>query len=137
MNPAFETAMGALLEANFQLKQGGLSGVAHRDAREPALASALVEMAKDHEVTLQTPLYVDSNGEFHVNAMHPDGGMLTHGCGKFGLDFAARLSKHSARTGMAPGHISADNGWCRLNHFEAEKMVTEYLREQRPVQPTN
>ena len=130
MATEFLKAAQALVYANAQFAARTLSPVAHRDAREPAIAGALVAMAAEMGVTLQTPLYVDSNGEFSLNAMHPDGRQPTMGCGEFGEAFSAALTKHQARMGVNPGLIDPVNGWCRLNHFGAERMVLEYLESQ-------
>lgn len=129
MNPDFNQAIDELKTAAQGLQTGALSGVAHRDMREPALAKALIALAKNFGVNLQAPMYIDSNGEFSVIALNPEGPPLTQGCGKFGEPFAALLSLFRARTGIAPGHIGGFNGWCRLNHFMAEKLVLSYAAQ--------
>ena len=126
MEVDFKQAIGKLQQAAAQFASGVLSPVAYKDVREAALADALRGMAARHQVTLEEPLQVDANGEYSIIAVHPDGPMLTHGCGKFHPEFAAALTRHRARTGMRPSVISPDNGWCRLNHMEAEKMVLAY-----------
>lgn len=135
MTQSFNESVAALRSATQQLNAGILSGVAYRDAREPALAAALSALAEAHGVVLQQPLQVDANGEYSVVAVNPKGPSLLHGAGPFGQDFAAALTRAQARTGIAPGALCASNGWCRLNHLQAEKMVLEYAQKLQQVQP--
>lgn len=123
---ALAAAISALDEAKSQLAAGTLGPVDYGFARERNIAMALRAMAAAQGITLVEPVQVDSNGEYSVIAAHPEGHVLTHGCGKFGEAFARALTEHKARTGVVATAISPDNGWCRLNHFEAEKMVREY-----------
>ena len=122
----FREAVDDLRSAAQAFATGELSPVAYRDRREPALVRAVVLMARLHDVALQTPLHVDSLGELRVIALHPEGPILTRGCGKFGAAFAQALTRHGARTGVAPTALCADNGWCNLHHLQAEKMVMSF-----------
>lgn len=125
--PDFRQAVATLQDAAKRADQGTLIGVNYKDVREPALADALRAMALAHGVTLQEPVQIDANGEFSIVAVNPAGTMLLHGCGKFGDEFAAALTRHKARTGFpGPNTIDSAAGWCRLNHFEAERMVLDY-----------
>lgn len=128
MSPAFKNAAEALIAANEQFAAGKLSPVGHRDAREAALASGLVAMAEDFGVTLQQPLHVDGRGELRIVAIHPDGRSPDTGCGRFGA-FAEKLSQHQARTGVAAGHISPENGWCLMNHFDVSRMLMNHYHD--------
>jgi hypothetical protein len=125
MNPAFRTAAEALIAADEQFATGKLSSVGHRDAREAALAAGLAAMAEDFGVKLQQPLHVDSRGELRIVALHPDGRSPSMGCGQFG-EFAEKLSQHQARTGVTPGRISPENGWCLMNHFDVSRMLMSH-----------
>ncbi len=109
-----------------QFEQGLLSSVAYRDQREPALARALTALALELGVALQQPLHIDANGEYSIVALKEDGSDPRYGCGAFGDAFAALLTRHQARCGTLPATISASNGWCRLNHLEAETLVRQY-----------
>jgi hypothetical protein len=130
MNTALKEAADTLARLEQDFAAGRVSSLEHSRIRQDALGKALVAMAEDHGVTLQSPLYLDSNGEFSITALHPNGGSPLQGCGPFGEEFAAALTRHKARTGTNPGILCADNGWCRLNHFEAEKMVRAYAAQK-------
>ena len=138
MNENLSAAVAILTQAAADFAAGKLTPIAYRDVREPALSRALVAMAADHGVDLEAPLHIDSNGEYSIIAKNPNGPLLLHGCGKFGAAMAAALTQHMARTGVAPGTIAGDNGWCRLNHMQAEKMVLAYANapQARSSRPT-
>lgn len=110
---------------------GTMTSVEHARAREKHIAQALREIASEHGVRLQEPVQIDSNGEFSVVAMPPDGrDPNVHGCGRYGEAFAAVLTAHNARTGVRPGAIlDPQNGWCRINHFDAERLVGQCVLE--------
>jgi hypothetical protein len=92
--------------------------------REKRIAHALMILANKHDVTLRTPLAIDANGEFSIvasNGTQEDG--PNDFCGHFGT-FAAILNEHNPRCGIAPGaSLLPQSGWCRMNHFDVEKMV--------------
>lgn len=127
MNQSLLDAQQALEQARNDFAEGRLSPVAYRDVREPALSRALVALAEGLGVNLQQPLHVDSNGEFSIVALHPNGQSPRLGCGSYGEELAALLTLYRARTGIASGVLCAENGWCRLNHMQAEKMVRSYV----------
>lgn len=94
--------------------------------REARIANALIRIARKHGVNLRKPLTIDANGEFSIVASNntPNDGP-NDACGQF-RTFAAVLSKYSPRTGIVPtSHLSPENGWCRMNHFNAERLVNE------------
>jgi hypothetical protein len=127
MTTDFDEAITSLRDANERFSKGALSPLAHRDERERALANALRAMATAHGIVLEEPVQVNANGEFSITSANPAGPAKFHGAGKFGDTFAAALTAHRARTGTpGPNTIASDNGWCYLNHFEAEKMVLEF-----------
>lgn len=128
MTTDLQTAVAELIAFEQQFAQSRLSPVGYRDAREPALARALHAMAAELGVTLQQPLQIDANGEYSIVALKPDGTDPRYGCGAFGAVFAEALTRHRARCGIAAGTMDAANGWCRLFHLEAEKMVRAYAR---------
>lgn len=131
MTTAFQMAAKALISANerfFTTKE--LSSVGHRDAREAAMQAGLPAMAAEFGVTLQGPIYVDSRGEMSIVALKPGStNAKVDGCAKFG-DFAEHLTRNHARTGVAPGIIDPDNGWCMMSHFGVEKMLLAYRVSQ-------
>lgn len=127
MNQALSNALIALRTANEKFARHEISPVAHAREREAAVAKALRAVAADHQVQLQEPLSIDSNGEFSIIALGDDGQVTCRGGGRFGDAFAELLTRNRARTGWpGPNVILGCNGWCRLNHFEAEKMVSTY-----------
>jgi tape measure domain-containing protein len=135
----FQSAATALIEAKQSFESGALTPVAFRDLREPALIKALTAMAAEMGVTLRQPCQINSNGEISVVAEQAaPSGPNRDACGSYGESFAAALSKHHPRTGVVPmAVVPPDNGWCYLNHFEAEKMVLDYFDQQKPaVAPT-
>lgn len=125
---AFLEAAASLRSANRDFFEArSISPMAHRDRREAALSSALVAMAAGFGVELKQPIYCDSRGEFPIVALASDPDSRRMGfCASFGEGFTAFLNAHQARTGIAPGHLDPSNGWCRMNHFEVEKMVLAY-----------
>lgn len=104
------------------------SPLQQRDARESALAAGLRELAARHGVTLREPLQVDARGEFSVvasNGTPCDG--PNDPCGCFGT-FGPLLTRYSPRCGVLPGaHLDERSGWCKLHHFNAEKLLAENL----------
>jgi len=123
----FTEAVDSLSKIGQELESGKISSFEYAHARETSLVSALVSMAALMGVTLQQPMQIDGNGEFSVVAMRPDGKNPNYyGCGEFGEAFLGCLNTASPRTGVLPGTLCASTGWCRVNHFEAEKMVKAY-----------
>jgi hypothetical protein len=102
-----------------------IKSVEHADLRGPCLATALSELAAVHGVTLQLPMHIDSRGEFRIVALNPDGTSPLYGSGPFG-DFATVLNLYRPRTGIFAGAtLLPESGWCYMNHFDVERMVTE------------
>lgn len=132
MSPSLESSLNSLDRANALFKERKLSSIAHADARGAALAAGLQALAAEFGVLLQTPLHIDSRGEFSIVAIPPDGRPLSLGCGPFG-DFAKVLNGHAPRTGQSPGAtLTAESGWCRMGHFEVERL----LLSRRAATPT-
>lgn len=93
--------------------------------REHNIASGLLIIATKHGVNLRGPLHINSLGEFSLIADGPE----TPYCGMFGT-FADILNDHNPRTGLQSGaHIMPENGWCYLNHFDAERLVASNLNK--------
>lgn len=124
----FEEAVNALQQARNQFAAGELLAVPYADAREDALARSLVALAEEHGVTLQQPLHIDVNGEYSIVAVPGNGSDQRLGCGRYGAEFAAILNQHgSPRCGVASGAtLQPESGWCRMNHFDVERMVRAY-----------
>lgn len=128
MTTALQAAVDDLVQVEQRFVQGELSYVGYSDLRKPAITRALVAMAAELGVVLQQPLHIDANGEYLIVALRHEGTDPRYASGQFGKAFADALSRHHARYGLAPAFIDAANGWCRLFHMEAEKMVRTYAR---------
>lgn len=108
----------------------GLSPYHAGKHREQMLAGGLRQLALYHGIKFREPLQIDSNGEFSLVAEHPtaERGFMGDPCGEYGERFAALLSKHNPRTGIMPTkHLHSKDGWCRINHFDVERMLNEGL----------
>lgn len=85
-------------------------------AREGWLATSLDLLAQIRGVTdLQKPLQIDSRGDFS----------LVSKVG-FTKSFCEDINPNRPRTGVESGAIMQPNkgGWCYMNHFQVERMVT-------------
>lgn len=132
-----QQAISNLVQANADFSNNKLSSVEFSNVRQTALAEGLRALATKHGITLQEPLHIDSNGEFSIVAESDNPsdrrcGFTAH----YGEAFAALLNKHRPRTGIAPGSVCAENGWCRMNHFDVERLVMS-CQEPPPAQPTS
>lgn len=131
----FFHAIAALHEAHAGFRAGTLKPVQHGQARSAAIAAAMAALALAHNVVLQTPLQINTLGEFSIVAIDPNQPNPKYGCGRFGAVFADRLTRHKARTGVyGPAILDECNGWCMLNHFAAEALVVEYAQELASAQ---
>ncbi len=101
-----------------------LSPLAEGDRREIALAEGLRRLAAANGIKFREPLQIDSNGEFSLAVVGSDP-QHPNACGKFGETIAALLNESGgARCGILPTkYHSAENGWCRLNHFAAQSIL--------------
>lgn len=97
--------------------------------RELMLAAGLRQLAIIHGITFREPLQIDAAGEFSlVVALPGERGMKSDPCGEYGETFVALLNRHNPRTGIFPTkHMDPRNGWCRINHFDVERMLNEGL----------
>lgn len=119
----FRIAVTGLRDAKAKFDSALLKPVPYADERERHLSAALKALAGMYGVNLQGPLHIDSNGEYSLAALKPDGSNPQHyGCAPFGA-FADVLNPHSPRTGIAACTLTADSGWCRIGHFGVESMV--------------
>lgn len=126
----FLEAVDALVAANKIFAAGQIKPLQHSDLREKYLSAALNAMAGDFGVKLNQPLQINSNGEYAVTALPKD---INHDAGGFGQELSTVLNRHNPRTGVRPGAtLLPENGWCYLNHFDAERMVFEYAEARQP-----
>ncbi len=84
-------------------------------AREALISDGLKELAARHGHTIALPR-IDGNGEFAFVVE-----------GQYGEGLAAALNRIPVRCGVAytKGFVLACNNWCRINHFDAERMLIE------------
>jgi len=102
---------GKLLE----LPGNDMTPVARGDAREKLLALGLSEIICFYGKEVDKKILgIDARGEMPCVVK-----------GKYGDDMAAFISRFPRRTGISPcdGRVLPCNNWCRLNHFDVEKMI--------------
>lgn len=135
---ALKLAIDDLDNVHAQFSLAEISSVQHGNLREKAIGQALEALADHYGVDLKTPLTIDSRGEFSIMVKHPDSEELNF-CGKFTQEFAEVLNQYGPRCGIYPTAVlDSDSGWCRMNHFSVEKMVTEQcqaLNHQKTLKP--
>lgn len=112
--------MTAMQNNHANFSAGTISPLAYSRHREKLLAQAIEAIAMMHDVKLKTPLQIDSNGEFSIEVplrcVEP-----------FGNGFNELLNRHNPRCGIASGaRLLPENGWCKLNHFDAERLIIDY-----------
>lgn len=123
MTTPFLNAVQQLLSAQSEFSEGKTKSVQFADIREASLASALQAMANEHGVQLETPLQINSRGEFNVVAKNINPASPFRSS-SFGDTFSKILNQYNPRTGTLPGAIMiAESSWCYLNHFEVERLV--------------
>lgn len=127
MNQKLSEALQHLATVHEEFAAEKISPIQHADARERQIVLALNAMAADYGIDLKQPLRIDSRGEFYLIAK-----------GGFG-SMAAFMNQHRPRTGVAAGAtLLPENGWCYMNHFDAERMVQQYgstLQALRTIDP--
>lgn len=130
MNKEFRQSIAVLKQTTEDFASGHTTAVAHASARSAAICAAVKAMARSFGVQLG-PLSIDSLGELSVVAVRAGAAGLP-GCGQFGGPFAARLNTANPRTGVQYGsaQLHSQSGWCKINHFDAEKLVLEYAKTQ-------
>lgn len=129
----FLKEVDALCSATLQFNTGKIAAYPFSVQRGDLLGKALQCLAASHGVTLETPLHIDSRGEFSIVALPADGSSPKLGCGPYGEAFAAILNQHRPRQGINPGVVLPESGWCRMNHFEVEKMVLNQAKVLLPA----
>ena len=108
------------------------SPVAVAGKREIALANGLRLLARWHSKEFREPLSINSVGEIELIIKNPDAAEEQAGfCGRYGDALAARIARYNPRTGTQPSnHMSPDNGWCYMNHFDVERMLTDFEKDR-------
>jgi hypothetical protein len=114
-NLDFEEAINNLWNLDHSLKPVQLG-----DAREKAIVNGLHALAavfgKEIDYT-----FIDANGELNFNIL----GAAQGRGGEYGEDLAALLSQVPRRMGISPttSPMLPQNNWCRINHFDAERLL--------------
>lgn len=92
-------------------------------ARERRLSRGLQALAAKHGHKINPPL-IDSNGEF-----------LFVVDGRYGQALADRLNEIPVRHGLvaSKGHVLAGGNWCRINHFDAERLLSRKGKKENEM----
>lgn len=118
--------VAALDALNAKFAAGEVKSVQHGNERSQLVSQGLAAAAKALDTELVVSGYIDANGEYNLSAQHPDGRLPMYGCGKFSQAFVDVLNQHHPRCGVLPtAHLTVDAGWCRLNHFDAERLIRQ------------
>lgn len=93
--------------------------------REQKLCQGIVELARKHGTEIAHPLAIDGNGEISVIGAKEIPGNPNSQLRPYGEAFAAILCKYPVRCGIVPstGYVLPSNTWCRMNHFDVERML--------------
>ncbi|TXH16998.1 MAG: hypothetical protein E6R03_04555 [Hyphomicrobiaceae bacterium] len=101
--------------------------------REHHLCTGLIWLAGHFGKDLCVPLYIDAHGEIPFNLVHIQGKPSP----QFGEGLAEWLNKITVRTGVIAGAVmDPSSNWCRINHFEAERLLrlfAEVVRAESPM----
>ena len=115
---------------------GELKPVQAGDKRETALIKGVVAVARYYGDTLQQIVGIDGRGELSI-ASKPVKAFDLAGA-PFSASFCEALNTHTRpRCGILPGAVMEPehSNWCRVNHFDAERMVfavADALAAQKP-----
>ena len=92
--------------------------------RMDMIIQGLKDIAQDYGFNLKSHIQCDSNGEIMFSGKLDQDGFSP----SFGSGLASLLNTIYVRTGIQSciGHVMPINGWCRINHFEAEKMIRNH-----------
>lgn len=125
MNKTLNDALVALITLDRTLKPVQLA-----DARESALIQGLNGLAAEYGREIE-PTRIDANGEMNFFMKGS-----AEGRGQpYGPELAAWLSTIATRTGTDPkkGPTEPGSNWCRIHHFEVERLLLAVGRELSPA----
>jgi len=116
MNDRLRNALEALRNLDRSLKP-----VPFADAREKAIVEGLHGLAEEYGRKIGFT-HINSLGELDFNIEPSKPGLYD---GTYGEELAGWLSQIETRTGerASKRNILPQNNWCRINHFEAEKLL--------------
>lgn len=136
--PDLRTAIEALQESQVKFHKGEISPLQHSRIREGHLSDAMIALGQQHGLTFQAPMLIDSRGEFSLVVMPKHGGDPKNGCGHYGEDFVKILNEHNPRPGaQTTKYMLPENGFCKINHFDVERMVVEQYNVQLRIEQAN
>jgi hypothetical protein len=97
-----------------------LTPVPYAYAREKAIVAGLQALAATYGKEIEFT-HIDARGELAFNLK----GSAQGRGGEYGEELAAVLSLVPRRTGVSPtsSPVLAQNNWCSIGHFDAEKML--------------
>lgn len=114
VTPRLKAALTALANLDQSLAPVQLG-----DARESALIEGLQALADAYGKTL-TPTRIDGRGDMEFTLSPPNGSQ------SYGAELAAWLNEIPVAYGMTnhmQGHVLPQNNWCRINHFNVERLL--------------
>jgi hypothetical protein len=106
---------------HLQFRDGKIKSVPHSNKRCALLIEGLTVLA--NHFNFPAAIRYEATGEytFYGNkGTHPE-----NPCKPFGDELAAWLNTIPTRTGIqaSKGYVIAQNGWTRINHFDAEQLL--------------
>jgi hypothetical protein len=113
------------------LTSGAMKPVKAGAAREKALCEGVMMVAKYFGVTLKPIFAIDANGEISITSQPETHGRLSGApfteefCDVLNTYCRPRCGTFGTVAAMDPNHAT----WCRINHFEAERMVHSVANE--------
>lgn len=129
LKAAFQESIAKLELAHEAWMTEGFVGTVKR---ERAIGESLLLLGRCFGIDLDPYLCVNSLGEISLN-VEPESPAekRINAVGEYGKNFALFLSQYSTRTGvsMTKGHVHPENGWCWINHFQAEKMLMDFSHQ--------
>lgn len=121
MNREFRQAIAVLKQVNEDFKAGRTSSVAHSTTREAAIRAAIQALARSFGIKKLQAARIDSRGDLELS-LGVEAERKT-----FGARFSALLNKAKPSGPCGAIILLPESSHCRLNHFQAEKMVLEYM----------
>lgn len=125
---AYESVSQILARLDVAAANPEIKPVELGNLRSQALAQGLMSLAKDCGIELKPIGGIDARGEYSIVVIPTRENPLPDEAGEYGEKFAAWLSTIPRRTGISPTSTPAyeKGGWCRVNHFDAEKLLRNY-----------
>lgn len=99
-----------------EFQSGVITSHKHSTNRLALIQRGLQCIADAHQFPAQIG-HCDSRGEYPFSSKQPNS--------QYGEALVALLNQVQTRTGTTPkkGHLSAQNNWCFINHFDARQLI--------------